>query len=140
MKTCSVCKTPKALNRFNSNKSRIDGVSDRCKECYKIYQREWYQKNKDKRKTQLAGYDVKRVAKNKAYVLKYFQTHTCLDCSEIDPVVLQFDHRDPSTNVGCVADIVQSYGIDKIVEEINKCEVRCANCHIRRHHRERDGL
>jgi hypothetical protein len=55
-----------------------------------------------------------------------------VDCGETDIIVLQFDHvRGKKTNA--VSKLVSmGYGLDTIKEEINKCEVRCANCHTRR--------
>lgn len=63
----------------------------------------------------------------------YLTEHPCESCGENDPVVLQFDHIDPSTKAGNIADWVsQGHGVDKIANEITKCSVRCANCHMRR--------
>lgn len=53
----------------------------------------------------------------------------CKDCGYRDnPMALQFDHRDPSQkkfNIGG-----RNAGLKHILEEIAKCDVRCANCHI----------
>lgn len=69
-----------------------------------------------------------RVA-SKEYVSSYLDTHHCVDCGNSDKRVLEFDH------VRGVKSFIISLGaqagtnIDKIKEEIEKCEVRCANCH-----------
>jgi 5-methylcytosine-specific restriction endonuclease McrA len=59
----------------------------------------------------------------------------CKDCGEKDPLVLEFDHQDPKTkkfNIG-----MRVHGsIAKLMDEIAKCDVRCANCHRRRTFRE----
>jgi hypothetical protein len=50
-------------------------------------------------------------------------------CGETDPLVLQFDHlRDKYLPVTSLT----SQSLVKIIEEIKKCEVVCANDHSRR--------
>jgi hypothetical protein len=59
----------------------------------------------------------------------YKQTHPCVDCGEPDPLVLQFDH--------VTGEKLFTIGYNKATDlaplwdEIQKCEVRCANCHIK---------
>ena len=62
--------------------------------------------------------------------MTYLSENPCVDCSEADIVVLQFDHLyDKKFNV---AQMVFSHGLEKLQEEVTKCEVRCANCHTRK--------
>jgi hypothetical protein len=57
----------------------------------------------------------------------------CIDCSESDPVVLQFDHIDKATKDLAVCEMVnRGYNTQRILMESLKCVVRCANCHTRR--------
>lgn len=67
------------------------------------------------------------------YILEYKATHPCVDCGEADPVVLEFDHRNPAEKCfnisGAVAWIRT---LDALEREIAKCEVRCANCRRRK--------
>lgn len=56
----------------------------------------------------------------------------CVDCGSHDPKCLDFHHLDPSTKRAEVSALV-SYGWPSIEREIAKCEVVCANCHIKRH-------
>jgi hypothetical protein len=66
-------------------------------------------------------------------ILAYLLEHPCVDCGESDPVVLDFDHRDPSTKFRSVSRMISGTPSWKRVrEEIDKCDVRCANCHRRR--------
>jgi hypothetical protein len=54
----------------------------------------------------------------------------CLDCGEHDPRVLEFDHREQSSKKGSVSRLVSGrHSLERIMEEIEKCDVRCANCH-----------
>jgi 5-methylcytosine-specific restriction endonuclease McrA len=63
-------------------------------------------------------------------LLEYLAEHPCTDCGEDDPVTLEFDHLEDK-----VFDI--SRGLRErpwkaVQDEIDKCEVVCANCHRRR--------
>lgn len=71
--------------------------------------------------------------RNKQFVYGYLLTHPCVDCGERDPVVLEFDHRDSAIKKEGVAELMFSlYSLEHLKEEIEKCAVRCANCHRRK--------
>ena len=54
--------------------------------------------------------------------------------SETDPVVLDFDHRDEKEKKYNISEMVLRFqkAWVTIEEEIEKCDIRCANCHRRR--------
>ena len=82
-------------------------------------------------------YKRERRARMKALVAEYLTIHPCLDCGEADPDVLDFDHRNPAKKVKSIADILAgALGIRVLETEITKCDIRCANCHRRKHARE----
>ena len=63
-------------------------------------------------------------------LLEYLGDKKCLDCGENDPVVLDFDHKEPKTKFKSVARMLAGhYSWQSILAEIQKCEIRCANCH-----------
>ena len=77
----------------------------------------------------------RRYEKNRKLVYEYLLEHPCYDCGEKDPIVLEFDHvRD--TKKSQVAKLIGG-STTGLFKEISKCEVRCANCHRRRHAKER---
>lgn len=63
------------------------------------------------------------------YLLTYLSNHGCVDCGETDPVVLDFDHVTGSkiTELSKMAHDVKPMSV--IQAEIEKCQVRCSNCH-----------
>ena len=65
------------------------------------------------------------------YVRDFLACSTCSDCPENDPIVLEFDHV-RGTKLQNITDMIGSNSIESIQEEIDKCEVRCANCHKRK--------
>lgn len=76
----------------------------------------------------------------KEYAFNYLTTHPCVDCGESDPVVLEFDHvrGEKVEDVGVL--ISRGKPVEIIKNEIEKCEVRCGNCHRRKTARERGWL
>jgi hypothetical protein len=76
----------------------------------------------------------------KEYAYNYLTTHPCVDCGESDPIVLEFDHvrGKKIEDVGVL--IGRGKSLDVIKSEIEKCEVRCGNCHRRKTARERGWL
>jgi hypothetical protein len=65
-------------------------------------------------------------------VVAYLLEHPCVDCGETDWQVLDFDHRDPGTKCDHVARLVHNASWATVLQEIEKCDVRCANCHRRK--------
>jgi hypothetical protein len=66
-------------------------------------------------------------------IFTYLKDHPCVDCGILNPLILQFDHvngvkKDKISNMVAV-----KKPWNEILDEISKCEVRCANCHIVRH-------
>jgi hypothetical protein len=56
-----------------------------------------------------------------------------VDCGEADLRVLDFDHDDPADKRWNIARLLTlTHPWPKILAEIGKCSVRCANCHRRR--------
>jgi hypothetical protein len=104
--------------------------SYRCTDCKSQYNKQHYELNK-------AAY-VARAAARKSQVVRvlyeriyeYLDAHPCVDCGEDDVVVLEFDHI-AEKNYEVTRMVSNGFSWRSIMEEIAKCEVRCANCHCR---------
>lgn len=71
-------------------------------------------------------------ARNRQKAYQYLADHACVDCGEPDPMVLEFDHIN-GTKLGNISDMISgAFSWRRILEEIEKCDVRCANCHRRK--------
>lgn len=131
LKTCSKCKKEKNLNEFHKNKTKKDGYSYHCIECHKKYQRQHYLKNKDTYINRAAIRNKVHLDAIHTHIWNYLVEHPCVDCGETDPIVLEFDHVDPKQKSYDISTrLWQSW--KKLLKEIHKCDVRCANCHRRR--------
>jgi Zn finger protein HypA/HybF involved in hydrogenase expression len=77
----------------------------------------------------LAKYDADKYAKHKDIVNRIKLERGCVDCGyRGHPSALHFDHRDPGLKSFAVARGLRR-GLESILKEIDKCDVRCANCH-----------
>ena len=131
MKTCNNCGEQKPKTEFNKKKDRADGLQQICRSCERKRNRAYYSKNKKRMKKQIHESKNKRILGNKQEVFEYLMEHPCVDCGETDPRVLDFDHlTDKERNISQM--LSEGSGISKIREEIDKCAVRCANCHRRK--------
>lgn len=137
MKVCAICGIPKEKSEFNKHVRKSDGLQIQCRECGKERSKSYYHSNRKKHSETTTARSKRVREKNRERVQNYLLTHPCVDCGESDLIVLDFDHvrgtkfKDISKMVG------QGYSWCVIMNEIKKCEVRCANDHRRRTHERR---
>lgn len=131
MKKCFTCKLEKPFSEFHSDKGKKDGYSSYCRNCFRKRDKDYYKKNKITRYAQYKGRKERITKENTEKLWKYLQSHPCVDCKEKDILVLQFDHQRDKTKM--VSSLINN-GLSwrRILLEIDKCEVVCANCHTRR--------
>jgi DNA-binding CsgD family transcriptional regulator len=71
----------------------------------------------------------KGVIRNRKYVDDILKNSSCIDCGNNDPRVLEFDHV-RGNKMGHVSHgIKNAWNLTKLQDEIDKCEIRCCNCH-----------
>lgn len=90
--------------------------------------RKHYLKNRERRLVE----NKARKRRNREFVREYKQAHPCVRCGESEPVCLDFHHLDPSLKFGLLT-WMANHGLEKIKDEISKCEILCANCHRKEH-------
>ena len=134
MKVCSKCKQSKAVNDFSKRAHRKSGLQSWCKECHrevdKMRQKTYKKKVADKH------FRRRRKLEHRQFIFDYVKEHPCIDCGESDPVVLEFDHRGNKLfGIGSIQG--PSVARERIMKEIEKCDVRCVNCHRRKTAKER---
>lgn len=88
-------------------------------------------KNRSARITNATYHRARKERIFRTLIWEYKRSHPCVDCGEADPIVLQFDHREPkSKNFSIGSGCASSESL--LLSEILKCDVVCANCHARR--------
>ena len=65
LKQCGKCGKSKPVSEFHKNKNARDGLTFRCKNCQRIYHREYRAANADKRKGYNTAYDIARRARER---------------------------------------------------------------------------
>lgn len=102
--------------------------------------RAWYARTKHLR-DDLPRRRAARQARRRAIVAWYAELKSrlvCARCGESHPACLQFHHPDAAGKEESVAEAVRrGWGRARILHELEKCEVLCANCHAKHHARER---
>ena len=96
----------------------------------KRYRREWYSKNKKSEKEHVK----KRKLKIKNWFKEYKNNLSCLKCGENHFATLEFHHQNRNKkekNIGLMVN--DGFSKKKILSEIRKCNVLCANCHRKIH-------
>jgi hypothetical protein len=123
LKRCGRCGDELPLTAFNR---MGDGRQHWCRECFRTY----FRARGDVHRRQVAVRQRRISAAAREVVVAYLAEHPCRDCGATDVAVLEFDHVDGKTH-----DVAFLIGhgapAERIHAEIERCEVRCANCHRR---------
>jgi len=77
-----------------------------------------------------------RVEQAKRQLLLDARAGGCIKCGEMDASCLDFHHRDPAEKEGHIGEF-RKFGMKRLLAEIEKCDVLCANCHRKFHRDER---
>jgi len=92
-----------------------------------IYDKERHRRNPER----LYQKNLAMRKRNRIFILEYLKVHPCVDCGEMNIIVLEFDHI-IGEKERCVSEMIYRNSISNLEKEINKCEVVCANCHKKR--------
>lgn len=127
---CTKCKVDKLETEFNFKIKSKNIRQSKCRDCTKDYRKEYYNDNKNDALIYAIKSNLKIRKRNRQYIWNYLKNHPCIDCGEDNPIVLEFDHRDDVTKIINISSMVNNQSsINNIKKEIDKCDVRCANCH-----------
>lgn len=129
---CSVCGGLKPSSAFSFSDEAAGSLNWYCRACDAAYRRAHYLANKPEYIKRATAQVRERRDLNRREVLVYLATHPCVDCGVKNPVVLEFDHRYPDRKITEVSRLMVSKRWPRVLSEIEKCEVRCVNCHRRR--------
>lgn len=134
MPRCCECKTEKPASNFH--RRGANGYQGMCKPCRKEHDKVRYEQNpvghaeiRGKRKQELILW---------AHELKSFKP--CTDCGRsYHPVAMQWDHIGDDKVVNVSDAIRRGWSKERVLSEIAKCELVCANCHSVRTYVRRSG-
>lgn len=128
VKHCKGCGFDKDLSEFYKTRS---GYQYFCKKCQ-------IRKSSERRKDPEVAekHRIARKKKHRDMKLKSieYMGGSCRDCGGIfHPASMEFHHEDPAVKEKSPGNLMQSTW-DKLVVELDKCVLLCANCHRRRHY------
>jgi len=126
---CSRCREIKPLSAFSpSSRGRRNAY---CKPCRVSYQREWLRKKKNKDAHHKLSEEAKQRLKR---IVDDFKDVPCSDCRTRYPAyVMECDHV-RGTKVASLARLVRRGNKQVLLDELEKCEAVCTNCHAIRTH------
>lgn len=114
MKVCSRCKVNpvRSLNQYS------------CKECHNGYQKAYY-----KTHPQSINKSAQKRKQERIELVRSYKNKPCVDCKKQYPYyVMDFDHLgNKKFNLSTVS--TKAFSKRAIIEELEKCELVCANCH-----------
>jgi hypothetical protein len=137
MRHCIRCNGWKDESEFNIRNQAKGLLQSVCRNCQQEQGRERYANNTENVK------EINRSARQRAredakhFVYKYLLEKACADCGENDLGVLTFDHVIGQKKMNISDMISQGYSIASIQDELDKTEVICFNCHMRREQKRR---
>lgn len=121
-KICKKCEIRKDISEFHKMRN---GHKTKCKDCCSEIARNY---NRDRVVTLNEQRTMAIREPNRLFISLYLKQRSCVDCGEDNWLVLEFDHikGDKYRNV---SELMNSHSVEKVVEEVLKCEVVCGNCH-----------
>lgn len=100
------------------------------KEKMRAYRRAWYSRNR--------AHAIEEIKRRKREIASWYREFKkslmCAKCGEDHPGCLDFHHRDEEEKDRPVSQMLR-LGKKRILAEIAKCDVLCANCHRKHHYR-----
>ena len=135
MKLCKRCGFVKPLVCFNKKAASKDGYASLCKEHTREMVRSWYRKNIDTERVRLKEKKKVYTDRNKKLIME-IKDNPCADCGNRYPhYIMDFDHRPGTNKCFQISDAFHARAampVNKILTEISKCDLVCANCHRER--------
>jgi hypothetical protein len=109
-------------------------VSSKDLESIRSYNREYYKRNRQHLLEKQRDKNRRLAENRRKWLVEYKKTLSCVRCEENHPATLTFHHRQGTEKSFEIGNIVGlGVSLKRIIAEIEKCEVLCANCHAKEH-------
>jgi hypothetical protein len=134
MRICTKCYQAKDESDYFVKDKKTGRLHTQCKNCYKLHRKTYYAEHYSKYgDLYRARAKIRRVLvqeRLRSKMLEYLQNKSCSICGESDIRTFEFDHIDPTLkSFGIARAIGDGTKWEKIMAEIQKCRILCANCH-----------
>ena len=128
-KVCSMCGERKHVDEFAFRSSVAGTRRSECRDCHNKKKRDYYKKANAAKTKHYEGQKV-RTREHRLW-LREQKNKPCFDCGVKYPYyVMQFDHvrGEKEFTIAYAA----SYSKKRLLNEMAKCDLVCANCHSER--------
>lgn len=120
--------TLKSRDQLLAEAAKCDVV---CANCHRLrtrrHHREWLASRTPAISPRIE--DQRQRWRHRADLLDRLRSVPCADCGGLfAQCAMDFDHRDPATKVRSVTRMIHG-SIDRMMVEVDKCDIVCANCH-----------
>ena len=126
-RTCVKCGTSSPESAFHRSRT---GQFSYCRDCRRAYDRRYYaERGKTARLARMRAW---RSAAH-AWMDTIKDGRACADCGGTFPLyVMHWDHLPGHLKVGEISVMVGNRSREVVLNELKKCELVCANCHVMR--------
>lgn len=127
MKRCGRCQETKDVAAFHRSTRR--GRQAWCKECRRSYDAEYHRRNRER----LLAKKRALHASFRHWYMSLKEGTPCTDCGNSYPApVMQWDHLPGTEKTADLGYLWRKHNKQRVLDEIAKCELVCANCHALR--------
>lgn len=133
IKKCAHCKETKPIEAFAYSNRILQTRQKHCRDCMSQFNKASYAKKTEEERQKIYDNRRKRAEQARQYIWDYLSTHPCIACGETDPLLLEFDHKDPKSKRDHVSNLATGrHSLKTLQKEIDKCTVLCVACHRRK--------
>jgi len=127
VRSCARCGEPKPMSDFHRSRT---GQFSYCGDCRRAYDRSYYaERGKDARLARSRAWRDGR----RAWMAALKEGRACADCGGMfPPFVMHWDHLPGHVKIAEISAMVGNRRREVVIEELAKCELVCANCHVMR--------
>lgn len=124
---CSTCQEEKPTEAFTA--SWLKKASKVCRDCKAEYNARWYDRNKTKHVADV----MRNTDRYRREAREFIARHKSVPCAEcgrtFPPECMDFDHVRGEKVADVSLLVAWNFSLRRLLAEIAKCEVVCANCH-----------
>ncbi len=127
IRSCARCGESKAASDFHRSRT---GQFSYCGDCRRAYDRRYYaERGKEARLARVRVWRDER----RAWMAALKDGRACADCGGVfPPFVMHWDHLPGHLKIAEISSMVGNRRREVVIEELAKCELVCANCHVMR--------
>ena len=135
-KKCSKCQRELPVSMFRWKNKSLGKLHSQCKDCEKQSEKLRYAESKNRQEKDLQTTLLQK--EKNLFIVNKAKERGCQKCGEKRPYLMEFHHRNPDEKANTIAHMIKSSSQEKLILELNKCIVLCANCHREFHFFEKE--